>query len=33
MLNAKDVADFFLAPIDEEEGESFVTNLKIQKLL
>lgn len=33
MLNAKDVADFFLSPIDEEDGESVVTNLKLQKLL
>lgn len=32
MLDAKDVADFFLSPIMEEEGER-ITNLKLQKLL
>lgn len=32
MLSAKDVADFFLSPVDEEDGEP-ITNLKLQKLL
>lgn len=33
MLNAKDVADFFLSPIDDEDGEPVISNLKLQKLL
>jgi phage-associated protein len=32
MLSAHDVADFFLSPVAEEEGEQ-ITNLKLQKLL
>ncbi|MBV7388306.1 DUF4065 domain-containing protein [Pasteurellaceae bacterium TAE3-ERU1] len=32
MLKAQDVADFFLSPFIEEEGE-LITNLKLQKLL
>lgn len=33
MLSVRDVADFFLSSINEEEGESSITNLKLQKLL
>ena len=32
MLSAQDVADFFLHPLVEEDGE-LMTNLKLQKLL
>ena len=32
MLSAHDVAEFFLSPVAEEEGEK-ITNLKLQKLL
>ena len=32
MLSAQDVADFFLHPLVEEDGE-LITNLKLQKLL
>lgn len=32
MLNAYDVADFFLSPFEEEDGEQ-ISNLKLQKLL
>ncbi|MCP2041930.1 putative phage-associated protein [Neisseria sp. HSC-16F19] len=32
MLTAHDVADFFLSPVDTEEGEQ-ISNLKLQKLL
>lgn len=32
MLNAQDVADFFLSPVEEEEGE-LISNLKLQKML
>ncbi|ETD72359.1 hypothetical protein V757_04390 [Pelistega indica] len=33
MLSVRDVADFFLSPVDEEDGEATISNLKLQKLL